>query len=117
MAMLTREDFLKIRPCEFKDVDVLDGTVRLKAMTAGEKDAFEQDWHTLQEKYKGKNTPNIRAFFVIHHAVDSDNNLLFTVDDVEAVGNQPGLEIDKLFDACQELSGLSNEDEAALKKK
>ena len=75
-----------------------------------------QQWLALQEKHKGRETPNIRAFFVIHHAVDADNKLMFTAADLETVGNQPGLEIDKLFEECQRLSGLSDDDEEGLKK-
>ena len=115
MALLTKADFLKHRPISTRTVHALGGRVRLKAMTACEKDLFEQSW--LEFKGEGEEVPNVRAFFVIHHVVDENDKLLFTIDDLEAVGNQPGVEIDKIFTAAQELSGLSDEDEEELKKK
>jgi len=114
--LLSREQFLKNRPQVNETVSALGGQVKLKAMSACEKDMFEQRWLELKDRVGDAEIPNIRAFFVIHHVVDEDNKLMFTIDDLEAVGNQSGLEIDKLFVAAQRLSGLSDDDEVDLKK-
>ena len=115
--LLSREQFLKNRPHQHETIEALGGQVKLKAMTACEKDLFEQRWLEVKERCGNEEIPNIRAFFIIHHVVDENNKLMFTLEDIEAIGNQSGLEIDKLFTAAQRLSGLSDDDESELKKK
>lgn len=115
--LLSKADFLKHRPQLNETVNALGGKVRIKAMSACEKDLFEQRWLELKERCGNEEIPNIRAFFVIHHVVDENDKPMFDLDDLEAIGNLPGLEIDKLFTAAQRLSGLSDDDESELKKK
>ncbi len=116
MTFLTREDILKHRAPSTAEVKALGGVVRLKAMTTGERDLFEQRYNNIKNLEKGV-TPNIRAFFIVHHIVDADGKLLFTVDDVESISKQPPVDMDKVFAKCQELSGFSDEDEKQLAKK
>jgi len=82
-------------------------------MTAAMKDRFEQMYASKSKKGM---VPNIRAFFLVHCIVDESGNLMFGLDDVDALGELNGKEIDKLFEVAQRLSGFSEADEAALKK-
>ena len=113
---LTRADILKHRPSTTIEVEAFGGVVKLKAMTSSERDLFEQRYAKIKNAEEGV-TPNIRAFFLVHHIVGDDNKPLFGVKDVSALGEQPADEMDKLFSVCQSLSGFSDSDEEQLKKK
>ena len=114
--ILTRDDMLKHRAPKTAEVEALGGTVMLKALSAGDRDLFEQRYKALPEIEKDV-TENLRAFFIVCHACDEDGKLLFTMDDLELLSAQPATEMDKLFAVCQSLSGFSNTDEKELKKK
>lgn len=112
--MLTKEQILSKRELDHQDVECFGGTVRVRAMTAAAKDRFEQLYAT-RESEKGI-ISNLRAFFLVHCIVDEKGELMFGLDDIDALGEQSAAEIDKLFGVAQKLSGLTAEDEETLKK-
>jgi len=111
--MLTKEQILSKRELDHQDVECFGGTVRVRAMTAAAKDRFEQ---LYAAKSKKGIIPNLRAFFLVHCIVDEKGELMFGLEDVDALGEQGAAEIDKLFEVAQKLSGLTAEDEETLKK-
>ena len=118
MSVLTKEEILKNRPAITAEVScpTMGGIIRLRAMSASTKDLFEQRFANLTGTDVGV-TENIRACFLVHSIVDDNNELVFTMDDLEALGNQDAKDIDELFKKASEMSGLNDDDEKELKKK
>ena len=116
--LLTKKEILKHRPMLHKDVHCpgLGGDIRVKALTTSERDLFEQRYQSIKEVEPGV-TPNIRAYFIVHHAVDDKGELMFTVDDVVELGKQSPSDLDRVFTACKDLSGFSDVDITDLEKK
>ena len=117
--MLTKEQILNANNLETRLVNCpgLGGDVLIRALSASERDLFEQRFRNLKEVEPGVRE-NLRAFFIVHHVVDeATGNLMFTVDDVEGLGRLPAADMDVLFTHCQELSGFGDDDADELKKK
>lgn len=84
--------------------------VRLKMMSAAERDAFEAS--TIDTK-GGKNRPNIanlRARLVSRCLVNAEGDTIFKSGDVERLGRKSARAIDFLFQKCQELNGFTEAD-------
>jgi hypothetical protein len=56
------------------------------------------------------NLRNARAKLIVLCAVDADGRSMFTADDLGALGRKNAAPIDRLFDACRKLAGMSAED-------
>ena len=113
MAALDRAALLALaqKPPRREPVEVpeLGGTVYVRVMTCGEKDAFEET-HARQ-KFK-----NFRARYIVATVAGEDGSLLFTAADVAAVGNLPIDAVDRIYAAASKINGLSKDDEKTLEQ-
>lgn len=110
-ALLDRDAILALAGKElpFKDVPVPEwgGSVRIRSMTAAERDRWEDD----QRKRDENTVENIRARFIAACAVREDGTLLFTdAGDVEKLGGMAIKPIQRLFNAAMRFNGLTNDD-------
>jgi hypothetical protein len=62
------------------------------------------------------NLLNARAKLIVLCAVDEQGAQLFTPDDLNALGRKNARPLDRLFDACRKLAGLSENDVEELTK-
>lgn len=86
------------------------GDVRLRSLTGDERDEWETSLvHQVGNK-QVINSRNMRAKLVARCAVDKDGLLLFTAADVIKLGTKNAKPLDRLFEACQRLCGISDED-------
>ena len=114
--MLSKSDILSNKVAlPFIDVKAFGGIVRVRAMSAGTRDIFEQRMGNLDELEKGVSI-NLRATFLVHCIVDESNELMFDMDDVEALSQKSSVDMDKLFNDAQRVNGLIDS-EAKTKKK
>ena len=114
--MLSKSDILSNKVAlPFIDVNAFGGVVRVRAMSAGTRDIFEQRMGNLEEVEEGV-SKNLRATFLVHCIVDESNQLMFIMDDVDELSAKNSVDINKLFDAAQKVNGLLD-DEAKTKKK
>jgi hypothetical protein len=97
-----------------KDVEVPEWglTVTIKELMGSERDAFEASTVTLDKK-TGNLVPNLvntRARLVSKCVVDDNGTRLFTdtESDILQLGSLSAKGLDRLYEACQELSGLSD---------
>lgn len=99
------------RTYEVVSVPEWGGEVRLKSLTGAERDRFEQ---SLQEQRGGKtkqNFDNFRARLIALCAVDEAGAPLFTNKQaVIMLGNKNVAPLQRLFNKCNEMNGLSDED-------
>lgn len=106
-------DQIRSAPTEvFEDVPVPEwnGTVRVKALTAKERDAFEAGLVTGKGRNRKVSLDNIRAQLVVASVVDDDGKLMFKRSDAEWLGDKSAAAINRIYDVAGRLSGVSDDD-------
>lgn len=84
--------------------------VRLKVLSAAERDAFEASTVTTKGGRQKPNLANLRARLVARCMVDGDGKRVFESGDVVRLGNKSSAALDRLFAKCQELNGFTEKD-------
>jgi hypothetical protein len=84
--------------------------VRLKVLSAAERDAFEASTVSMKGGKQKPNLANLRARLVARCLVDGNGNRVFESGDVARLGNKSSKALDRLFAKCQELNGFSDKD-------
>lgn len=110
--LLTRDQILQAQDLPFEDVEVPEwgGTVRVRALTGAERDAFEASIVERKGSRTEFNPVNMRAKLVAMTVVDENGNRIFSNSDVEVLGKKSAAALDKVFQVAQRLSGLRPED-------
>lgn len=122
MAILSKSEILAAvdLPTETVDVPEWGGEVLVRGLTAAERDAFEQSVVTLNGSGKAASTKmnlsNIRAKLCSLTIVDEDGERLFSDAEVDVLGRKSAQALQRVFDAAQRLSGLSQSDVEELAK-
>lgn len=104
--MLSRDSILSAKDFDFKDVEVPEwgGTVRLRGLSAAERDNFEANLAQTQD------LSNLRSRLVVMSLIDEDGARLFKDSEAKELGEKNALVIMKLFEIVRELSGMADED-------
>jgi len=110
--LLNKEQIKSISDLETQDIEVPEwgGTVRLKSLTGAERDRFEASVVQGQGRNTTVNMQNLRAKLVAQSAIGEDGKPLFTEEDVKWLGEKSAKALNRLFNAAQSLSGLSESD-------
>lgn len=114
MTLLSKSQILAAADLVTEDVEVPEwgGTVRVRAITAAERDAFET---SVVGDGKGKrNLVNLRARLAALAVVDEAGQRLFTDSEVEVLGGKSGAALDRVYSVAQRLSGLTEQEVQAL---
>lgn len=116
--LLTRQEILSIRDIRTETVFVPEwgGSVKIKAMTGKERDAWETALFQIDGKDVKMNKENLRAKLVALTVVDEAGQRLFTEADVEALGSKSAAALDRVYQASQKLSGLTPDDIKEMEK-
>jgi hypothetical protein len=101
-ALLAAANQTKLEPLELPE---LGGTVYVKAMTAGEREQFEQDM-TSNDLVKSK---KVRATVFANSVTDENGNRLFTSDDIDSINSLPASIVSKVFDKSNEINGINTQ--------
>jgi len=110
---LTREEILGAKErlaTEIVGVPEWGGKVTVRELTGAQRDAFEEGCYTGRGKDRRESFGNLRARLVALSIVGEDGHRMFGPADVEALGELGAAGLDRVFSACQRLSGLSNKD-------
>lgn len=109
---LTREAILGIRDLQTEEVHVPEwgGTVLVRGLTGAERDEFEASVLERRGKSRELNLVNLRAKLVARCVVDESGARLFLEDDVAVLGTKSAAALQRVFEACQRLSGMSEAD-------
>jgi len=118
MTLLTKSAILAADDLKTEDVDVLEwgGTVRVRAFSGRERDAFEASLVRGDGKDRKVDLTNMRARLVALTVVDESGQKVFTHDDVDLLGAKSGAALDRVFSVAQKLNGLSGADVEELTK-
>ncbi|HSE46463.1 MAG TPA: hypothetical protein VLA89_14145 [Gemmatimonadales bacterium] len=84
--------------------------VRLKVLSAAERDEFEASTVTNKGGKQKPNLANLRARLVARCMVDGDGKRVFVSGDVVRLGHKSSAALDRLFAKCQEINGFSEKD-------
>ena len=115
--VLSREDFLAIRP----PVEAVEleghGKVWIRGLQADERDEYEQS--LIERGPDGRSRVkrmqrNVRASLVVRCLVDEAGERMFKDNEVEALGKVDASVIDTLWDKARKLSGMDTEAIAAI---
>lgn len=112
MALLSRDAILKAEDQDYDEVECPEwgGTVRIRSISGAERDTFEASCIVQKGNNRTVNMKNARAKLIVLMAVDEHGARLFSEDDIRALGKKNARPIDRLFDACQKLAGLTDDD-------
>ena len=112
MGFLDRDTILEADDQEFAEVNIPEwgGVVRIRSITGAQRDAYEASLIDERGKDRKMNLRNARAKLIVLCAVDDAGRPLFTADDVNRLGRRNAKPVDRLFDACKKLAGLTDED-------
>lgn len=109
---LSRDEILNIKdlPVEEVYVEEWQAWVRVRGLTAAERDQFEQSIVETRGKDTRVNLRNIRAKLVVLCCVDEQGNRIFRDEDAEVLGRKSAVALNRVFEVAQRLSGLRPED-------
>lgn len=112
MALLSKDDILSADDLKAADVPVPEwgGTVRVRTMTGSARDEYEQVILNSRSGKKDENIENIRALMLVFTLVDDDGELVFSRDDVDALGKKSVKAMDRVFAKAAELNAMRDED-------
>lgn len=92
------------------------GEVIVRALTGAERDAFEAALTERRGRRVEMRLENVRARLVAMCAIDEQGDALFYPSDVELLGQKSAAALQRVFEVCQRLSGLTDQDVEELAK-
>jgi hypothetical protein len=117
VTVLDRGAILAADDSGHEDVEVPEwgGTVRVKAMTGEQRDAFEVSV-TSRDKHGNRLVEgrNVRAKLVARVCVNEKGVRLFSDEDVAALTRKSARALERVFEVGMRLAGMSDEDVASL---
>jgi hypothetical protein len=117
VTLLSREAILGADDLRTQDVDVPEwgGKVRIRSLTAHDRDAIETAVYGAQKE--GKYAPeNVRALYAAGCIVDEKGDPLFSAADVEALGRKSAAALNRVYEAVLELNAIAEGDIEELAK-
>lgn len=113
--LLDRSAILGAQDLKTEDVAVPEwnGTVRVRCLTAAERDAYEASFITFKGGKAQQNLDamaQIRARMVSLTAVNEAGERLFTEADVAALAAKSAAAVNRVFEAAQRLNRVTDED-------
>jgi len=105
--MLTKDAILAANDLPYEDVEVPEwgGAVRIKTITAAERDAWESTWTTGEGDERRQNLDNWRARLVALCLVNDKGERLFA--DAAELGRKSNAVIRRLYDVARRVNGMN----------
>jgi hypothetical protein len=113
MALLSKDQILSADDRKTEEVEVPEwgGSVLIRTLTGRERDAFEATTVRTKGGKQEANYENFRARFVAECVVDENGKKLFgSRSEVLMLGNKSVAALQRVFNAAQELNGMSEDD-------
>ena len=113
--VLSKEQILQADDLKRESVDTpeWDGEVLLRELRGRERDAFEEG--SLDSK-RNVSMANMRARLVAASAIDEQGERLFTNKEAAQLGDKSATALNRLFEVCCRLSGITSDDVDKLEK-
>lgn len=120
VGYLSREAIFAADDVDYADVDVSEwgspgDKLRIKSISGTQRDAYEASMIEERGKDRKMNLRNARSKLIVLCAVDEHGKKLFTEQaDVNRLGAKNARVVERVFDACRKIAGLSEEDVDSL---
>ncbi len=117
--LLNKDQILGANDLPFRDVEVPEwgGTVRVRTMTGGERDAFEASIYDTDGAGVKLNRSDFRAKLLAKVIVDDKGARLFTDKEISQLSGKSAKALQILFDVAQEINGISKAEQDVIEKK
>jgi len=117
--LLNKDQILAAEDLPFRDIEIPEwqGAVRVRTMTGSERDAFEASIYDTTGEKPTLNRTDFRAKLLSKVIVDDKGQRLFTDKEITQLGGKSAKAINRLFEAAQEINGMSAEAQAVIEKK
>ena len=86
------------------------GRVRVKMLSAKERDDFEASTVEFKNGQQRPNIANLRARLVQMAVVNEDGTRMFTKHDIKVLGDLPAAGLQRVFNKIQEMSAITDKD-------
>jgi len=115
MSVLSKEQILQADDLRRETVEVPEwgGEVLLRELRGRERDAFEEG--SMDSKRNVMMT-NMRARLVAASAIDEQGERLFSNKEAAQLGDKSATALNRLFEVCCRLSGITSDDVDKLEK-
>ena len=112
MSLLSADQILAADDRKYEVVSVPEwgGDVRLRSLSGTELDEFENSMERIVGNKVLRDVRNARAKLIAMSAVDESGQPLFTKAHVIKLGSKSSAALQRLFDAVQRLSGITEKD-------
>lgn len=113
---LSRDEILGAQDLKTEAVPVPEwgGEILIRTMTGTERDLYEQS--AVSGRDAEGRMHNVRARLVAFTAVSESGEVLFSDEDIEALGKKSVAPLDRAFQVAARLNGLGAQDIAELAK-
>lgn len=116
-GLATRDSVLAASRRRFTEVVVPGGSrVRIRSITEGERSDWESAMLDPRGRPKRAAMRRWKVGLIVLCVVDADGNPLFSAGDIDGLMQVDSAITNRLFDACQEHCGVSDDDVEALEK-
>jgi len=92
------------------EVPEWNGKIRVKMLSAKERDDFEASTVEFKNGQQKPNIANLRARLLQLAVVDENGRRVFTKNDVKVIGDLPAAGVQRVFNKIQEMSAISDSD-------
>ena len=112
MTLLTKDQILKADDIAHEDVKCPEwgGTLRVKSLSAHERDLFEAGLVVSPGKKSKDRLNDFRASYIARAIIDADGKRLFSDKDIAALSKKSAKPVSRVFDVAQRLSGMTDKD-------
>lgn len=112
MTYLTRDQIITVDDRTYEDVECPEwgGTVRIRSLSAGEFDRYQKSIINQKGNNRTVNLENVRTKLCVLCMVDDKGNQLFSEGDIGALSRKSSKPVDRIFEAAQRLTGMTDED-------
>lgn len=112
MALLTREQILNAddRKTQVVEVPEWGGSVMIRTLSGKERDRFEASLQVTRGSKTKQNYDNFRARLISLCVVNESGERTFSDADIALLGEKSVAALQRVFNACNELNGLSDAD-------
>jgi hypothetical protein len=118
MKLLSKDAILKADdlPRQVVEVPEWGGSVMVRGLTGSERDKFEASVLVKKGKDYDVKLADLRARLVVLSVIDEAGTRLFDDNDVAELGKKSASALNRVFEAAQRLSGLTDQDIEELEK-